>query len=59
MTMRKNPNQREIIKNMILLRKYNKTSVFKITSEINKQNNFFAYIKGRVNANTNICQSAP
>ena len=59
MTMRKNPNQREIIKNMILLRKYNKNSVFKITQETNKQNNSSAYIKGRVNANTNICQLAP
>ena len=52
MTLRKSPNQREIIKNMILLRKYN-TKIASL-KYLKKPTN-----KGRVNANTNICQSPP
>ena len=52
MTLRKNPNQREIIKKMILLRKHN-TKIASL-KHLKKPTN-----KGRVNANTNICQASP
>ena len=60
MTMRKNPNHRKIIKNMVLLKiKHNTTSVLKIPQVTDRQNNSSAHIKVRLNANANVCRSAP
>ena len=45
---------------MALLRKYNTIIAYlKFKKQTNKQNNSSAYVKGRVNANANVCQSAP
>ena len=58
--MRKNPNHREIIENMVLLRKHNEIiPSLKYLKETDKQNNSSAHITGRVSANVNVCQSAP
>ena len=57
--MRKNPNHREIIENMVLSRKHIIIASLKYLNETDKQNNSSAHIKGSVNANANACQSAP